>query len=120
MEHQAIRCISLRIGLLEGEDCQVSVRFSGQMPCDDFSGKQIHDNAQIIPFSACLDIGDVACPDQIRGFLVKILMRMVVAWAAVGVCCLVPGLVRGHFRELQCFHQSVHSADADVNAMVTL
>ena len=120
MKHQAIRCISFLISLLEGCDYQVGIRFSGQMPCDDFSGKQIHDNAQIIPFPACFDIGDVTYPDQIRGFLVKILVQMVRASAVIGMCYVVFWLLCGHLRKLQFFHQAVHSADADVDAIITL
>ncbi len=99
-EHQAIRCVSLLISLLEGEDRQVSIRFSGQMPCDDFSGKQIHDDAQIIPFFACFDMGDVTCSDRIRGFLVKILMRMVRAFAVIGMRNVVFRFLCGHLGKL--------------------
>ena len=41
----------------------------------------MHYNAEIVPFAVCFDICKVTDPDNIRGFLVKILLEMIGTFA---------------------------------------
>ena len=45
---------------------------------------------------------------------------MVAAFTIIMMFMVVKGLLCGHSREIKVFHQSVHSADTDVNAIITL
>ena len=77
MEHKTIRSISFFVSLLKGSDHQFRICIRRDMPCNDFSGVQIHHNTEIVPFSACFHVGDVTGPYEIRGFLVKVLVQVV-------------------------------------------
>ena len=77
MEHKAIRGISFFVNLLEGSDNQFHIRIRRDMPCNNFSGVQIHHNTKIIPFPVCFYVGDIADPYEIGGFLVKVLPQVV-------------------------------------------
>lgn len=77
MEHQTIRGISFFVSLLKGSDNQFHICIRRDMPCDDFSGVQIHHNTEVVLFSACFHVGDVTGPYEIRGFLMKVLVQVV-------------------------------------------
>lgn len=79
---------------------QTGIRFSGYLPCINLSGKQIHDNAEIIPFAARLKIGDIACLNQIGCVLVEILVQVIGTDAIVIMYGMVFWLVRRHLRQL--------------------
>lgn len=49
------------------------------MPGNDLSGVQIHYNTEVIPFSACSDVSNIANPYKVRSFLVKVLLQMIAA-----------------------------------------
>ena len=90
------------------------------MPADDLSGKQIHDDAEIIPFSVDADIGKVTGPDKIRCFLSEILFQMIGTFTVFSTFSRMKGLFGGRFWKSHAAHQPVHSPDADVNAIITL
>lgn len=85
MEHQSIRSISLFVSLSKGCNNKLYIGIGGNMLRNDFSGVQIHYNTQIVPFPACLNVGNVADPYGIRSFLVKILLQMIVAGSVIGM-----------------------------------
>ena len=120
MEHQAIRASSERISFLEGLDHQFTVGPRGQFPGDDLPGEEIHDNTKVIPLTCDFQVGDVACPDQVRRFLIELLIQMVVISPVIAFCGAVMRFVRRHGGQLHGAHQAVHSTDTDVNAIVTL
>ena len=53
MEHQSIRSVSFFVSFPKGCDNKLCISISGNMPGNDFSGEQIHNNTQIVPFPAC-------------------------------------------------------------------
>ena len=52
--------------------------------------------------------------------MIELLMEMVCTWPVVLVAVLVKRLVSRHAWKLKSLHQSVHSSDADLNAIITL
>ena len=52
--------------------------------------------------------------------MVELLMKMVVAGPVIIVPVIAERLFRGHSRKLKGSHQSVHSSDADADAIITL
>ena len=120
VEHQAVRVSAEGISFPEGLDHQFAVGSWGQFPRDDFPGEEIHDNAKVVPLAGGFQIGDVAYPDQIRRFLIELLVQVVVISPVITFCGAVMRFVRGHGGQLHGAHQAVHSTDADVNAIVTL
>ena len=100
MDHKAIRGISFFISLSECGHNQIRIRISRDMPGNDFSGVQIHHNAQIVPFPSRFDVGNIAGPYEIGGFLVKVLLQMVSAGPILGRSGRERRFSSGHFREL--------------------
>lgn len=92
--------------------------FAGQMPADDFSRKKIHDNAQIVPFAASPEIGEITGPDEIGSFLVKLLVEMIVT-AALLLMNRAAGFKGGDFGQVHRTHQALHSANTNGNAIIT-
>ena len=120
VEHQAFRASAEGISLPESLDHQFAVGPWGQFPGDDFPGEEIHDNAKVVPLAGCFQIGDIAYPDQIRRFLIELLVQMVVISPVITFYSAVMRFVRGHGGQLHGAHQAVHSTNADVDAIVTL
>ena len=120
MEHQAIRASAEGIGFPEGLDHQFAVSPRGQFPGDDLPGEEIHDNTKVIPLAGGFQIGDIACPDQVRRFLIELLVQVIMISPVIAFCGAAMRFVCGHGRQLHGAHQAVHSADTDVNAIVTL
>lgn len=67
---------------------------------NDFSGVQIHYNTEVIPFSACSDISNIANPYEVRGFRVKVLLQMTAAVCVVRMSAGNRRLVGGHSGQL--------------------
>ena len=40
----------------------------------DFARKKIHYNAEIVPFTSNFDVGKITNPDNVRTFLIEVLM----------------------------------------------
>lgn len=120
VKHQAIRSISFFVSFSEGSDNQLCIGTGRDMPGNDFSGVQIHHDTEIVPFPARFKVGDVADPYEIGCFLAKVLLQVVGAGSVIGTFDRDKRPISGHFRKLQLFHQSVHSADTDVYAIITL
>lgn len=85
MEHQPIRSVPFFVSLPKGCNHKLCIGIGGNMPGNDFSGEQIHYDTQIVPFPVCLDVGNVADPNEIRSFLVKILLQMIAARSVIGM-----------------------------------
>ena len=100
MEHQPIGGVSFFISFPEGCNDQFCIRIARDVPGNDFSGVQIHYNAKVMPFSADFNIGNIADPYKIRGFLGKVLLQMITAAGVLGRSGRSAGLVRGHFGQL--------------------
>ena len=77
MEHKTIRGVSFFVSPLKSSDNQFHICIRTDMPCNDFSGVQLHHNTEIVPFSACFHVGDITGPYEIRGFLIKVLVQIV-------------------------------------------
>ena len=103
MEHEAAGGVPFFISLFKGAHNQLRVRSGGDIPGDDLSGKQIHYNAQIIPFTACLDISNVAGPDEVGSLLAKLLLKMIGTVPVVCVPVVNCGFRSGHLWQLQYF-----------------
>ena len=115
MKDQSIPDIPGGVSLAEGSKSQVDIMLSGKMPADDLSRKQIHDNTEVIPLAVYLDIREITCPDEIRSLLVMEMIRAVTVRSV-----LASAWLNGrHLRQLRGIHQSVHSSNADVYAIVT-
>ena len=119
MKHKAFRTFSSFIGFTERLFYQVDIRPSGDVPCNDLAREQIHDDTQVIPLSRDFDVSKVTDPDDVGSGLVECLLKMVSAFTVVLMAIVTEGLLRGHPGELKVLHQSVHSADTDVNAIIT-
>ena len=120
VEHQAIRASAEGIGFPKGFDHQFAVGSRGQFPGDDFPGEEIHDNTKVIPLAGGFQIGDITYPDQVRRFLIKLLVQMIMISPVIMLCGAVMRFVCGHGGQLHGVHQAVHSSDADVDAIVAL
>ena len=120
VKHQTLWTSAERISFPEGFDHQIAAGPRRQFPGDDFPGEEIHDNTKVIPLTGGFQVGDVACPDQIRRFLIELLVQMVVISPVITFRSAVMRFVRRHGGQLHGAHQAVHSTDADVNAIVTL
>lgn len=83
MEHQSIRSISFFVCLPKGCHNKLCIAIGGNMPGNDFSGVQIHYNAQIVSFPASCNVCNVADPNEIRSFLMKILLQMIETGAMI-------------------------------------
>ena len=107
------------VSLFECIDYKFDVRLSGYVPGDDFSGKQIHYDAEIVPFATGSYISEITGPYEVRSFLVKFLLEMI---GAVVACLLMMNerLFSRHAWQLKRSHEPVHSSDTDVDAIITL
>lgn len=99
---------------------QINIRFVRDVSGDDFAGKQVHYNAQVISFTGDFYICEIAGPDDIWTLLIKLLLQMIVTFAIFFVKIIMERFIRGHTWQLKSFHQTVHSTDTDVNAIITL
>ena len=97
MEHEPVRGITFFVSLPEGGDNQFCIRTDRDVPGNDFSGVQVHHNAEIVPFPARSDVGGVTGPYEIGCFLVKVLLQVVGAGIVIGTSGCDRGLVCGHF-----------------------
>lgn len=65
MEQEAVGGMAFGIGFLKGSIYQRRVGFAGKLPGNDFPGKQIHDNTEIVPSPAGFEIGNIADPYEV-------------------------------------------------------
>jgi len=63
MEHETVGRVPLLISLFKGTHDQIDIRLPGNVPGDDFPGKQVDNNAEIVPFAAGFDIREITDPD---------------------------------------------------------
>ena len=120
VKHQTLRASAERISLPESLDHQFAVGPWRQFPGDDFPGEEIHDNAKIVPLAGGFQVGDIAYADQIRRFLIELLVQVIMISPVITFCGAIMRFVRRHGWQLHGAHQAVHLTDADVNAIVTL
>ena len=85
MEHQSIRGVSLFVSLPKGCNNKLYISIDRNMPGNDFSGVQIHYNTRIVPFPTCLNVGNVADPNENRSFLVELLLQVIAAHSIIGM-----------------------------------
>ena len=95
-----MRGISFFVSVSECSDNQLCIGLGREMPGNDFSGVQIHHNAEIVPFPARFDVGNVAGPYEIGGFLVNVLPQMVGAGSVIRTYGRARRFIGGHFGEL--------------------
>lgn len=117
MEHQSIRSISFFVCLPKvvitssasplAEICQ-------EMTFLEYRSITMH---KIVSFPASCNVAD---PNEIRNFLMKILLQMIETGAMIVMSGWDRRFVGRHSGQLQLFHQPVHSSDTDVYAIVTL
>lgn len=100
MKHKAIRGISFFVSLPECSDYQFRICIGRDMPGNDFSGVEIHHNAQIVPFAGDFQISDVADPYGIGSFLVKVLQQMAGTGPVIRTSGRDRWFIRGHFWKL--------------------
>jgi len=112
--------ISVVPGILKGGQDKEYIRFSGEVPANDLSGKQVDDDTEIIPLAGSLYVRKIADPRKIRSVLSKHLVQVVRTLGVIRVRAFNERLARRHLREIHRSHQAVHSADADVDAMITI
>lgn len=120
VEHKPVRGIPFFVSLFKGTHDQLCIRFGSDMPGNDLSGKEVHHNAQIKPFTASLDIGDIADPNEVGSFLPELLLQVIGTGSIVSMSAVNRRFRSGHLWQLQVFHQSVHSSDTDMDAIITL
>ncbi len=77
VEQEPFRLVSGLICFPERDCDEVHIRLGGDIPCDHLAGEQVDDHAEIIPFSAGLDVSKIACPDEVGCLLGKLLLQMV-------------------------------------------
>jgi len=118
MKHKADRGISACISFFEYGDHQVRIGFIRYVPCNDFPRIEINDHAKIIPPPGGLEVGDITDPYQIRCFLYELLIQLITAIFLVLIFG-VKGCAGGDFGQHHRLHEPVHSADADINAIIT-
>ena len=119
MKHHAGRYTPCPNGILQRCNRKVCVDSSRQAKCYDFAGEQIHDRTKIIESTSGSDICKIAYPSHIRFFRFELLLQQIFAGFAfsIGMRFLFRRLKCAHFRKIHRFHQTVHSAAADVNAI---
>ena len=120
MKHKSFRMVTFLISFFECSHYQVNIRFWRDVPGDDFAGEQVHYNAEVVPFTSNFYIGEIASPDDVWTFLVKLLLQMIGTFAIFFVTILTKRFIRRHTWQLKSFHQTVHSTDTDENAIITL
>lgn len=87
---------------------------------NDFAGKQVHYNTQVIPFASGIYICEIADPGNVWILLIKLLLQMIVIFAIFFVTINTERFIRGHTWQLKSFHQTVHPTDIEVTAIITL
>ena len=112
--------VTFLISFFECSHYQINIRFWRDVPGDDFAGKQVHYNAEVVPFTGDFYIGEIASPDDVWTFLVKLLLQMIGTFVIFFVTILTERFIRRHTWQLKSFHQTVHSTDTDENAIITL
>ena len=119
MKHHAGRYASCPNGILPRCNGKVGVDSGRQSKCNDFTRKQIHNRTKIIKSTSGSDICKIAYPSHIQFFRFELLLQQIFADSAVsiGMRFLFRRLKSAHFRKIHRFHQTVHSAAADVNAI---
>lgn len=84
MEDETVRSLAGCIGALESSHHEIGVGPGRDMPGNDLAGKEVDDDAEIIPFPGNANIRNIACPHEIRGFLAELLMQMIRAFPSLG------------------------------------
>lgn len=100
---------------------QMLINSAGEPMCNHFAGKQIQNNAKIIGPPTRLQISEVTHPNLIDRPRIETLVEHVFHGLAVPRFSVLEGrLHRAHGWKIHGFHQAVHSAVADADAMITL
>ena len=109
--------VTFLISFFECSHYQIDIRFWRDVPGDVFAGKQVHYNAEAVPFTGDFYICEIAGPDDDWTFLIKLLLQMIGTFAIFFVTIITERLIRRHTWQLKSFHQTVHSTDTDENAI---
>lgn len=120
MKHKSFGVVTFLISFFECSHYQINIKFWKDVLGDDFVGKQIHYNAEVVPFTSDFYIGEIAIPDDIWTFLIKLLLQMIGTFAIFFVTIIMERLIRRYMWQLKSFYQTVHSTDTDENAIITL
>ena len=119
MKHHAGSPSSCSNGIFQRCNGKIGVDPSRQAKCYDSAREQIHDRTKIIESTAGSEIGKITDPGHIWLLRLKLLLQKIAANAAFSIETrfLFRWLYSAHFRQIHGFHQTVHSAAADVNAI---
>ena len=120
MKHKTIVNAPTAPGRTEGIHYEEHVRFGRHIPAYDLSGEQIDHDTKVVPLAGGFQIGEIADPHDVRCVLREILSEMVSAIRVSRMRSPNERLISGHLGKIHRPHQPVHSADTDVNAMITL
>ena len=66
-----------------------------------------------------LDISKITCPNRVWERRIELLLQMIEAVAVFLMRMLPFGFLCGPLWKIHCIHQSIHSTEADVNAIIT-
>lgn len=86
----------------------------------EFFGRILRTSVSVKNYPAGFYVSEIAYPDSIRFSLIKPLAKNIFAFAFIGRSLDPMRLDSAHFRQIHTFHYSVHSADANVYAIITL
>ena len=120
MKHKSLGMGTFLISFFECCHYQINIRFWRDVPGDNFAGKQVHYNAEVVPFTGDFYIGEIASPDDVWTFLVKLLLQMIGTFTIFFMTIITERFIRRHTWQPKSFHQTVHSTDTDENVIITL
>ena len=100
VKHKAVRGLPFFVSSSKCSDNQFCISMGRNMPGNDFPGKEIHHNTQIVPFPSGFEKGNVTGPYKIGSFLFKILLQMVRTGLIVRTSGRSRRFIGGHFRKL--------------------
>ena len=66
-----------------------------------------------------LDISEITCPNRVWRRRIELLIQMIEAVTIFLMRVLPFGFLCGTLWKIHCTHQSIHSTEADVNAIIS-
>ena len=120
MKDQAMRRLSSSNSVMESVDGQKTIHFGGNAISDDLARKQIKDDTKIVKPASSAKVSKITHPNEIWFWLIEILSENIFAGKILRGMTRARRLYSAHFREIHGFHESVHSTDTDMDAIITL